>query len=177
MYQLLQADRDELASILKTSSNYFSWMKIVKLESNFTKICFRGSDWQSQHCSYNGLAPRRLLSNPLIDNLLTLIYITRLSPYCRIYASVNLVSIGSDNGLSPIRRKAIIYTSSELLSIGPFGINLSEILIKIQNFTFTEMHMKISFPKWRPFCAVGDGLAGANIVSAGSSLAGDGLVS
>ena len=30
------------------------------------------------------------------------------SPYCRIYASVDQVSIGSDNGLSPIRHQAII---------------------------------------------------------------------
>ena len=29
-------------------------------------------------------------------------------PWCRIYASVNRVSIGSDNGLSPIQRQAII---------------------------------------------------------------------
>ena len=28
--------------------------------------------------------------------------------YCRIYASVNRISIGSDKGLSPIRRQAII---------------------------------------------------------------------
>ena len=31
-----------------------------------------------------------------------------ISPYCRIYASMNKVSIGSDNGLLPIRREAII---------------------------------------------------------------------
>ena len=37
--------------------------------------------------------------------------------------SVNWVSIGSDNGLSPIRRKAIILTNAGLLSIGPFGTN------------------------------------------------------
>ena len=29
-------------------------------------------------------------------------------PYCRIYASENRISIGSDNGLSPIRHQAII---------------------------------------------------------------------
>ena len=32
-----------------------------------------------------------------------------LVPY--IYASVNWVSIGSDNGLSPVRRQAITYTN------------------------------------------------------------------
>ena len=34
--------------------------------------------------------------------------------------------------------------------------NFSEILIKIQNFSFTEMHLKILSAKWRPFCAWGD---------------------
>ena len=36
------------------------------------------------------------------------------------------------------------------------GTNLSEILIKIQNFSFTKMHLKISSSKWRPFCSGGD---------------------
>ena len=35
------------------------------------------------------------------------------------YASVNRVSIGSDNGLSPFRRQAIIQTIAGLLSIAP----------------------------------------------------------
>ena len=38
-------------------------------------------------------------------------------PQCPIYASVNQVSIISDNDLSPIRRQAIIYTNAKLLSI------------------------------------------------------------
>ena len=39
---------------------------------------------------------------------------------------MNRVSIGSDNGLSPIRRQAIIYTIAELFSIGTLGANFSE---------------------------------------------------
>ena len=46
-------------------------------------------------------------------------------PWCRLYASVNQVSIGSDNGLSPIRRQAFVWTSAGLLSIGPLGTNFS----------------------------------------------------
>ena len=34
--------------------------------------------------------------------------------------------------------------------------NFSEILIKIQNFSFTKMHLKISSAKWRQFCPGGD---------------------
>ena len=47
-----------------------------------------------------------------------------------IYASVNPVSIGSDNRLSPIRCQAIIWTNAGILSIGPLGTNFSEILIE-----------------------------------------------
>ena len=59
---------------------------------------------------------------------------------------------GSDNGLSPIRRQAIIWTNAELLSIGPIGTNFNEILIKIQNFSLKKTHLKMASVKWRPFC-------------------------
>ena len=42
-----------------------------------------------------------------------------------------LTIIGSDNGLSPCRRQAIIWTNARILLIGPLGTNLSEILIEI----------------------------------------------
>ena len=42
-----------------------------------------------------------------------------------------LTSIGSDNGLSPGRRQAIIGTNGGILLIGPLGTNFSEILIEI----------------------------------------------
>ena len=71
---------------------------------------------------------------------------------------MNWVSISSDNGLAPIRRQAIILTNAGLLSIGPWRTNFSEILIKIQNFSFTKIHLKISSAKWRPFCPRGNEL-------------------
>ena len=73
-----------------------------------------------------------------------IMYTKFVSPQCRIYASMNQVSIGSDSGLSPFRRQAIIWTRAGLLSIGPLGTNFSEILTKIQNFSVTKMHLKIS---------------------------------
>ena len=45
-----------------------------------------------------------------------------------------------------------------LLSIGPLGTNFSEIVIKIQNFSFTKMHLKISSAKRWPFYPGGDEL-------------------
>ena len=38
------------------------------------------------------------------------------------------------------------------------GTNFSEIQIKIQNFSFMTMHLKMSSGKWRPFCPRGDEL-------------------
>ena len=72
-------------------------------------------------------------------------------PQCRIYASMNCVSIGPDNGLSPVRRQAIIWTFAGLLTIGLLGTIFSEILSKIQNVSFKKMHLKISSVKWWPF--------------------------
>ena len=64
----------------------------------------------------------------------------------------NLTVIGSDNGLSPGRRQAIIWTNAGLLLIGPLGTNFSEILIEILTFSFRKMRLKVSSAKWRPFC-------------------------
>ena len=55
-----------------------------------------------------------------------------------------LTIIGSDNGLSPGRRQAIIWTNAGILSIGPLGTNFSEILIGNQTFSFRKLHLKMS---------------------------------
>ena len=63
-----------------------------------------------------------------------------------------LTTIGSDNGLLPGRRQAIIWTIAGILLIGPLGTNFSEILIGIQTFSFKKMHLKMSSAKWCPSC-------------------------
>ena len=64
----------------------------------------------------------------------------------------NLTIIGSDNGLSPYRRQAIIWTNAGILLIGPLRTKFSEILIGIQTFSFKKMHLKVSSAKWRSCC-------------------------
>ena len=64
----------------------------------------------------------------------------------------NLTIIASDNGLSPGRRQAIIWTSAGILLIGPLGTNFSEILVEIKTFSFKKMRLKVSSVKWRPCC-------------------------
>ena len=68
-----------------------------------------------------------------------------------IYASVNYTIIGSDNGSSPGRRRAIIWTNDGLLLTGPLGANFSDSLIAIHTFSFRKMHLNV-FAKWQPFC-------------------------
>ena len=52
---------------------------------------------------------------------------------CRLFGI-----IGSDNGLSPVRRQAIIRTNAGILLIGPRGTNFSDILIDIYTFLIQE---------------------------------------
>ena len=63
-----------------------------------------------------------------------------------------LTSIGSDNGLLPGRRQAVIKTNAGILLIWPLGTNFSEIFIEMQPFLLNKMHLKMSSAKWRPFC-------------------------
>ena len=53
-----------------------------------------------------------------------------------------LTIIGSENGLAPGRRQAIIWTNAGILLIGPLETNLSEVLIKVYTFSFKKMHLK-----------------------------------
>ena len=66
-----------------------------------------------------------------------------------IFTSLNYPNIGSDNGLSPVRYQAISWTSAGLLFTNHFGSKVSEIWIKIQQFTDKKMTLKMS--SW-PFC-------------------------
>ena len=64
----------------------------------------------------------------------------------------NLTIIGSDDGLSPGRHQAIIWTNAGILFIRPPGASFSEIFIEIHTFSLTKMHLKMSSGKFRSFC-------------------------
>ena len=51
-----------------------------------------------------------------------------------------LTTVGSDNGLSPGRRQAIVWTNVGTLLIGPLDKNFSEIVIEIHTLSFKKMH-------------------------------------
>ena len=63
----------------------------------------------------------------------------------------NLTIIGSDNGLSPGRRQAIIWISAGILLIWTVGTNFSEIQGKIHSFSFQKMHLNMSSAKGHLF--------------------------
>ena len=63
-----------------------------------------------------------------------------------------LTIIGSDNGLSPGRHQAIIWTNAGILLIRTLRTNFSEILSEIRAFSFKKMDLKMSSAKWRRFC-------------------------
>ena len=72
----------------------------------------------------------------------------------------NLTIIGSDNGLSPGRRQAIIRTNDGILLIRPLGTNLSEILrnsnIFIQENAFESVVCEKAAILSRPQCVNGN---------------------
>ena len=57
-----------------------------------------------------------------------------------------LTITGSDNGLSPGRRQAIIWTNAGILLIEPLRTNFNESLIGTQTFSFKKMHLKCRLP-------------------------------
>ena len=68
-----------------------------------------------------------------------------------IYVSKPAI-IGSDNGLSPDRGQAIVWTSAGILLIEPLETICNRILIETQTFSFKKMHSEMSSGKCRPFC-------------------------
>ena len=63
-----------------------------------------------------------------------------------------LTIIGSDNGLSPDRHQAIIWTNAGILLIQTLRTNFSEISREIYTFQFKKMHLKMLSGKCRPSC-------------------------
>ena len=124
------------------------------------KLCFSLSDrYKIGQSSWQQLLllcsdPLRESENPMaseLDEISQWFILTYWVRVTHIYVG-KLTIIGSDNGLSPGRRQAIIGTNAGRLLIRPLGTNFSEILIGIQTFSFKKMYMKMSSAKWRPFC-------------------------
>ena len=75
-------------------------------------------------------------------------FLTHWGQVTHICVSI-LAIIGWDNGLSPGRRQAIIWTNAGILLIRTLETNFSGILGEIHSFSFSKMHLKMSSAKWR----------------------------
>ena len=85
------------------------------------------------------------------ENKSTLVQLTHWGRVTHICVG-NLTIIGPDNGLSPGRRQAIIWTNAGILLIGPLGTDFSEISIEIITFSFKKIHLKMSSAKMAAIC-------------------------
>ena len=99
--------------------------------------------WSARFDTYLGLA------NSFIN--FSCVLLTHWGRVTHICVS-DITNIGSDNGLPPGRRQAIIRTNAGILLIRPLRTNFSEKLIENHIFPFTKIHLKMSSRKWRPVC-------------------------
>ena len=103
-----------------------------------TQVLFRGL--VHSLLPYSG---NKTHNNHLV-NTLAVRHLARFPTLFYTYASVYYDIIGSDDGLSPVRRQVIIWTKVGILLIGPLGTYFNEIAIKIRTYFLMEMHLKIS---------------------------------
>ena len=71
-----------------------------------------------------------------------------------IYVSVNWAALVQ----VMVWRHTNTWTNVNSLSINPLETNFNEIGIKIHDFSFTKMHLKMLYAKWWSFCPWGDEL-------------------
>ena len=114
-------------------------------------ICKHNATLQYYWEKNNPGSPNKVYPSGKILHPFTLSLLTRWGRVTHTCVD-KLTIIGSDNGLSPDRRQAIIWTNAGLLSIGSLRTYFNENLIKIQQFSLMKMHVKMSSAKLRPSC-------------------------
>ena len=65
-------------------------------------------------------------------------------------------TIGANNGLSPGRRQAIIWTNAGILLIRPLGTNFNELFIEILTFSFMTIRLKMSSARMEAILSSGE---------------------
>ena len=118
---------DGLKSHLKITK-FYNIISYFCLDTEWGQLLFneRQHEFNGQVTTHQATKFSRTLLSPAGENSPT-----HLPLMLHIYASVNRVNIGSDNGLSPGWHHAIIWTNAAILLIGPLGTNFSETWIEI----------------------------------------------
>ena len=117
--------------------NGWSWTNHDLLSTGSIATKFNHFFFQNTITFIQGNSLKNIVSKMITISLTHWAQVTNIS-------DGKLTIIGSDNGLSPDQRQAIIWTNAGILSIGPLGTNSSEILITIQTFSFKKMHLNMS---------------------------------
>ena len=162
-------------SVKSTISQIVTWhqsgiQRIQWWSNSSTHTCVTLPWWGSSRCCVTSQTKFSVYFLPCINQHFWIMS-AQYQPFCSGYVELSiyclslthwgwvthicvgkLTIIGSDNGLSPAWRQVIIWTNAGILLIGPLGTNFSEILSKIQSFSFKKMHMKMLSGKWRPCC-------------------------
>ena len=118
---------------------------------------------------YSGFSTRRVTISLRISQTFTSIWTLWFCPQGVIFSRLPLESVHSllthcgrmtPYGHDGIKKfghhcfnwwhQSIIWTNGDLLPTGPLGKNFSKIWIKIQQFRFKKMHLKMLSAKWQP---------------------------
>ena len=140
--------RSKTVLVISTTHNY-----LMQLNSTAIISFMQWGNPPNEMSSYIEIKEIKELHNVLTCRLVSVAPLVKTHWGRVTHICVGKLTItGSDNGLSPGRRQAIIWTNAGILLIGSLGTNFNEILIGIQTFSFKKMHLKMSSVKWRPFC-------------------------
>ena len=109
------------------------WLEFIKTEQNTTLSVFRYAESKSMwiflcylYHQFTTVKTGKCTCDNIFKRCLKHDDLTHWGRVTHICVD-NLTIIGSDNGLSPGRRQAIIWTNAGILLIGPLRTNLSEI--------------------------------------------------
>ena len=158
MHLVSQPTRVSMHLTLRFHSSIVSGFQALKLTHHYTKVILifhhhiaaPPKQFKQASSAERGQCSHHRMGRPSWKDALTSVNASSIHTRDSLrlsdaYICVSkLTIIGSDNGLSPGRRQAIIWTKAVILLIGPLGTNFSEILIWIHRFWFKKMYLKMS---------------------------------
>ena len=146
-YSLTHWGRDKMATI--SQATFWMAFSLFKFQLKFHWSLFPRI-WLKviQHFSDNGLAPNRQSESMMayFTEAYTHHTASALEYYLYLFImyKLNLVFFHLQR-----LGQAIIWTNDGIMLIVPL---FSEILIKIHTFSFKQMHLKMLYGKWQPYC-------------------------